>query len=119
MLKSKLHKRDNPFDKNEILIASDEHPRFCGVSKSDTDGEGKADLIIEAVNSYAALKEQIGDLQHDLYEAQNIAWPETSAALKSENERLKRALTWIKDHPAESNAVVWDVAESADRKSVV
>lgn len=35
------------------------------------------------------------------------------AAVKSENERLKRALTWIKEHPAESNAVVWDVAESA------
>lgn len=38
---------------------------------------------------HAALAARVAELEHDLYEAQNIAWPETAAALKSENERLR------------------------------
>jgi hypothetical protein len=55
--------RENPFDKNEIMLSGRGRTRFAGVSKSDDCGQEIADLIVHAVNSLASHEARIAELE--------------------------------------------------------
>ncbi|KQY71327.1 hypothetical protein ASD52_06485 [Ensifer sp. Root142] len=75
---------------------------------SACDGRGIApvDKVVALAAEMMKVAEQVDELEDPF-----AAW-ETIDLVHSQNDQFRKALKWIVDHPAESNAVVWDVASN-------